>query len=99
MSPYAQGPLLSKINCPADLRKLKKNQLPELSEQLRQFIIDIVSEKEKASVYYHWEGSREEGGPVYHFYAMELIYFHKKTELIYKIETLWSEKQFMDQFK
>ncbi len=45
MSPYAQGPLLSKINCPADLRKLKKNQLPELSEQLRQFIIDIVSEK------------------------------------------------------
>ncbi len=45
MSPYAQGPLLSKINCPADLRKLKKNQLPELSKQLRQFIIDIVSEK------------------------------------------------------
>ncbi len=45
MTPYVQGPLLSKINCPADLRKLKKNQLPELSEQLRQFIIDIVSEK------------------------------------------------------
>ena len=62
-------------------------------------ILDIVSEKEKASVYYHWEGSREEGGPVYHFYAMELIYFYKKTELIYKIETIWSEKQFRDQFK
>ena len=62
-------------------------------------ILDIVTEKEKASVYYHWEGSREEGGPVYHFYAMELIYFYKKTELIYKIETLWSEKQFRDQFK
>ena len=28
-----------------------------------------------------------------------LIYFYKKTELIYKIETLWSEKQFRDQFK
>ena len=62
-------------------------------------ILDIVSEKEKASVYYHWEGSREQGGPVYHFYAMELIYFYKKTELIYKIETIWSEKQFRDQFK
>ena len=62
-------------------------------------ILDIVSKKEKASVYYHWEGSREEGGPVYHFYAMELIYYYKKTELIYKIETLWSEKQFRDQFK
>ena len=62
-------------------------------------ILDIVSEKEKASVYYHWQGSRDEGGPIYHFYAMELIYFYKKTELIYKIETLWSEKQFRDQFK
>ncbi|HIF27496.1 MAG TPA: hypothetical protein EYQ40_02990 [Candidatus Marinimicrobia bacterium] len=62
-------------------------------------ILDIVSKKEKASVYYHWEGSREEGGPVFHFYAMELIYYYKKTELIYKIETLWSEKQFRDQFK
>ena len=51
-------------------------------------ILNVVSEKEKASVYYHWEGSREDGGPVYHFYAMELIYFHKKAELIYKIETL-----------
>ena len=50
-------------------------------------------------MYYHWEGSREEGGPVYHFYAMELIYYYKKTELIYKIETLWSEQQFRDQFK
>jgi len=62
-------------------------------------ILDIVLEKEKASVYYHWEGSREKGGPVFHFYAMELIYSNKKTKLIYKIETLWSEKQFRDQFK
>ena len=44
MSNYTPGPLLSKINCPADLRKLKKSQLPKLSEQLRQYIIDIVAE-------------------------------------------------------
>ena len=44
MNNYTPGPLLSKINCPADLRKLKKSQLPKLSEQLRQYIIDIVAE-------------------------------------------------------
>ncbi len=44
MRNYTPGPLLSKINCPADLRKLKKSQLPKLSEQLRQYIIDIVAE-------------------------------------------------------
>lgn len=37
------GPLLSKINFPADLRKLKIEQLPEVSKELRDFIIDIVS--------------------------------------------------------
>ena len=42
---YLQGPLLSKINNPDDLRKLKKNQLEQISSELRQYIIDIVSEK------------------------------------------------------
>ena len=41
---YQQGPLLSKINTPDDLRKLKKNQLKQVSDELRQYIIDIVSE-------------------------------------------------------
>ena len=45
MTNYKQGEILKKINFPADLRKLKKSQLPDLSEQLRQYIIDIVSEK------------------------------------------------------
>ena len=45
MTNYKQGEILKKINSPADLRKLKKSQLPDLSEQLRQYIIDIVSEK------------------------------------------------------
>ena len=62
-------------------------------------ILDIVFEKEKASVYYHWEGSKTENGQVFHFYAMEMIHINKKTDLIYKVEGLWSEKQFRDQFK
>ncbi|MAW21399.1 MAG: 1-deoxy-D-xylulose-5-phosphate synthase [Flavobacteriales bacterium] len=42
---YPQGKLLSSINSPADLRKLKKNQLQQISNEVRQYIIDIVSEK------------------------------------------------------
>lgn len=37
------GPLLKKINSPADLKKLKRNQLPKLCDELRQYIIDVVS--------------------------------------------------------
>ncbi len=37
------GPLLAKINSPADLRKLPEDQLVEVSRELRQFIIDHVS--------------------------------------------------------
>ena len=42
---YTAGPLLSKINSPSDLRKFHKSDLPQISEELRQFIIDVVSEK------------------------------------------------------
>jgi len=38
-----KGSLLSDINDPADLRKLKTDELPALCEELRQFIIDEVS--------------------------------------------------------
>lgn len=38
--------LLSKINTPSDLRKLSENELPQLARELREFIIDIVSQKE-----------------------------------------------------
>ncbi len=37
------GPLLRTINSPADMRKLDKNQLYQLAEELRQYIIDVVS--------------------------------------------------------
>lgn len=38
--------LLQAINDPADLRKLSPEQLPQLAQELRSFIIDIVSAKE-----------------------------------------------------
>ncbi|MDZ4750505.1 MAG: 1-deoxy-D-xylulose-5-phosphate synthase [Flavobacteriales bacterium] len=45
-NPYVPGPLLSEIETPSDLRvKIAEEQLPQLSKELRQYIIDIVSEK------------------------------------------------------
>jgi 1-deoxy-D-xylulose-5-phosphate synthase len=37
------GPLLAHINTPADLRQLPKSDLPQLCDELRQYIIDTVS--------------------------------------------------------
>ena len=45
MSKYTAGPLLSTINSPSDLRKLSKKDLTQVSDELRQFIIDVISEK------------------------------------------------------
>jgi 1-deoxy-D-xylulose-5-phosphate synthase len=38
-----QGELLQNINLPADLRKLTESQLPQVADELRQYIIDMVS--------------------------------------------------------
>lgn len=43
MEEIAAGPLLSGIDTPDDLKKLDKNQLPQVCNELRQFIIDCVS--------------------------------------------------------
>ncbi|MGB0868058.1 MAG: 1-deoxy-D-xylulose-5-phosphate synthase [Flavobacteriales bacterium] len=42
---YQAGSLLSKINSPKDLKTFNTTDLPEISNQLRQYIVDIVSEK------------------------------------------------------
>lgn len=42
MSPQT-GPLLSPINLPADLKKLDIEQLPALCQEIRQFIIEVMS--------------------------------------------------------
>jgi len=39
----APGPLLQKIDSPADLKKLDRIQLHQLSDELRQYIVDVVS--------------------------------------------------------
>lgn len=39
----APGPLLSTINSPDDLRRLDKDQLHQVCDELRQYIIDVVS--------------------------------------------------------
>ncbi len=44
MNPKA-GPLLQKINNPFDLRKLTEDELPVLCQELRQYIIDVVSSR------------------------------------------------------
>lgn len=42
---FKVGKLLEKIEYPGDLRKLKVEDLPVVSNELRQFIIDVVSKK------------------------------------------------------
>ncbi len=46
MSEYKAGPLLTGIDVPGDLRsKISDDQLVQVSNELRQYIVDIVSEK------------------------------------------------------
>jgi 1-deoxy-D-xylulose-5-phosphate synthase len=42
---FVPGKLLGQINSPEDLRLLSEEQLPQLSKELRQYIIDLVSVK------------------------------------------------------
>jgi 1-deoxy-D-xylulose-5-phosphate synthase len=42
MSPQP-GELLSKVNYPYDLKKLKEEDLPKLCEEIREFILDVIS--------------------------------------------------------
>jgi len=40
---HQTGPLLAKIDSPADLKKIGKEQLHQVCDELRQYIIDVVS--------------------------------------------------------
>jgi 1-deoxy-D-xylulose-5-phosphate synthase len=45
MAHYQAGPFLEQINIPADLRtKFKTDELPQVSDELRQYIVDVISE-------------------------------------------------------
>lgn len=42
---YVAGPFLSQIEFPADLRsKFTRDQLPQVADELRQYIVDVISE-------------------------------------------------------
>jgi 1-deoxy-D-xylulose-5-phosphate synthase len=43
MMDIVPGPLLQQIDSPADLKKLSRDQLQPLADELRQYIIDVVS--------------------------------------------------------
>src|SRR6201992_3713291 len=43
MMDVSPGALLKTIDSPADLKKLSREQLQQLSDELRQYIIDVVS--------------------------------------------------------
>ena len=60
---------------------------------------NIFSRKNETVVHYNWEGSKAESGPTYYFSAIEIIKLNKKRNQIERIASLWSEKQFRDQFK
>jgi len=59
----------------------------------------IISRKNETVVHYRWEGSKTELGPTYYFFAIEIMELNKKRNQIEKVVSLWSEKQFRDQFK
>ena len=40
---FIPGPLLKQINCPDDLKKMGREQLHQVCNELRQYIIDVVS--------------------------------------------------------
>ena len=62
-------------------------------------IIDIFSKKNKVVVYYKWEGSLEKNGFIYSFNAMEIIKTSANGKNVKEINSVWTEKQFLDQFK
>src|SRR3989338_4121811 len=37
------GPLLKKINSPQDLKKLSLTELPQLAQEIREYILEVVS--------------------------------------------------------
>ena len=62
-------------------------------------ILDIFSKKNQFIVYYEWEGILFENGPAYSYRSMEIIKTNTRNNLVYSIDALWTEKQFIDQFK
>ena len=100
--------LFTEIKIPLSMQQQKENSESYLNSIIEYskiwyeydiIIHDYFSKKDKVFVHYSWEGSKEENSEVYHFTIIEILTLEKKTGLIKKIESLWSEYQFRNQFK
>ena len=100
--------IFSELEVPLQIYQYKQDSasfvqsILKYSESWYDFDITIkekVMKKNKVFVHYLWEGSKYESGETYYFSAMEILYLTKKKSLVERIEGLWSEKQFRDQFK
>tara|TARA_B100000519_G_scaffold32068_1_gene22299 strand:+ start:51 stop:722 length:672 start_codon:yes stop_codon:yes gene_type:complete len=98
----------SELNIPLQLFQYEQDSASFVEEILKYsdlwFDFDVtikekVIRKNKVFVHYLWEGSKYESGDTYYFSAMEILYLNKKRDLVERIEGIWSEKQFRDQFK
>ena len=92
---------LTQIQVEEDISSFLSN-ISEYNKHWYEFdlnVIQILSKKNTSMVYYRWNGIKIKNGPIYEFYRMEYIKTDRKTGLITSLEGLWSQAQFLDQFK
>ena len=78
MPDYKVGDILSTIDTPDDLKRLSVEQLPQLSNELRQYIIDVISEIGNS----HFSASL---GVVELSVALHYVYQTPKDQLIWDV--------------
>ena len=66
---------------------------------ISKFRDNIFSKKNKVVIHYKWEGSLEKNGSIYSFNAMEIIKTSASGKNVKEISSIWTEKQFLNQFK
>ena len=92
------------VEAKIQLEKLKSNIL-KIHEIKTKNIFETIkifkdqAKKNQFIVYYEWEGILFENGPAYSYRSMEIIKTNTSNNLVYSIDALWTEKQFIDQFK
>ena len=62
-------------------------------------VLDIFSKKNRFIIYYEWEGKLTDQGPTYSYRCMEIIKTSMSSNKVTSVDAVWTEKQFMDQFK
>ena len=77
----------------------QKNHTQNLSGSSQAYKPNKISKKNKFVIHYEWEGSLTESGQIYSFKAIEIIKTSSRNNKIVSIEAVWTEKQFIDQFR